>query len=37
MSLYEKFLSEPDFSNKCRFLLDLFKLQLIFISITYAW
>lgn len=28
--MYEKFITENDFSKKCRLLLDLFKLQVIF-------
>lgn len=35
LSDYERFISETNFENKCRLLLDLFKLQIIFAGAYY--
>jgi hypothetical protein len=32
-SIYQKFVSETEFETKCRALLDLFKLQIVFAGI----
>jgi hypothetical protein len=37
LTMYQEFLSETTFLNKCRLVLDLFKLQLIFVAIAYDW
>jgi hypothetical protein len=35
VSKYNEFFSEKDFERKCRFLLDLFKLQIVFAGLLY--
>jgi hypothetical protein len=35
ISIYQEFLSEAVFENKCRLLLDLFKLQIVFVGMQY--
>lgn len=35
VSMFDKFTSESAFENKCRLLLDLFKLQIIFLGFSY--
>lgn len=35
LSLYPKFVTETKFENKCRLLLDLFKLQIVFAGAFY--
>lgn len=35
LSLYPQFVAEIDFGNKCRLLLDLFKLQIVFAGAFY--
>jgi len=35
ISMFDKFASESVFENKCRLLLDLFKLQIIFLGFSY--
>jgi hypothetical protein len=35
LSLYPKFVAETEFENKCRLLLDLFKLQIVFAGAFY--
>jgi len=35
LSKYEEFLAEANFENKCRLLLDLFKLQIVFAGMFY--
>jgi hypothetical protein len=37
LTMYQEFLSETTFVNRCRLVLDLFKLQLIFVAIAYDW
>jgi hypothetical protein len=34
-SMYQEFLAEVSFENKCRLLLDLFKLQIAFVGMLY--
>jgi len=34
-SMYQEFLSEQNFEKKCRLLLDLFKLQIVFFGMVY--
>jgi hypothetical protein len=34
-AMFEEFAAEPNFENKCRLLLDLFKLQILFSGISY--
>ncbi len=36
ISAYENFLAEPAFDKRCRFLLDLFRLQVVFVGLTYC-
>jgi hypothetical protein len=33
--MFEEFTQEGDFENKCRLLLDLFKLQMVFAAVSY--
>jgi len=35
LSLYREFVAETKFENKCRLLLDLFKLQIVFAGAFY--
>lgn len=35
LSMFSEFSKEVNFENKCRFLLDLFKLQIVFAGIAY--
>jgi hypothetical protein len=35
VSMFNKFTEEVNFENKCRLLLDLFKLQIVFVGISY--
>lgn len=35
IATYEEFASETDFGKRCRLLLDLFKLQLVFAGVSY--
>jgi hypothetical protein len=35
VSMFNKFIEEVNFESKCRFLLDLFKLQIVFAGISY--
>ena len=35
LSLYSEFVTETKFENKCRLLLDLFKLQIVFAGVFY--
>jgi hypothetical protein len=35
ISMFNEFTKEANFENKCRLLLDLFKLQMVFASISY--
>ena len=35
-SMYRKFIEETNFETKCRLLLDLFKLQIVFAGISYS-
>jgi hypothetical protein len=37
LTMYQEFVSETTFVSRCRLVLDLFKLQLIFVSIAYKW
>jgi hypothetical protein len=37
VSMFNEFTEEANFENKCRLLLDLFKLQIIFVGISYDW
>jgi hypothetical protein len=36
VSMFKEFTEEVNFENKCRLLLDLFKLQIIFVGISYG-
>lgn len=36
ISIFDKFTEEANFESKCRLLLDLFKLQIIFAGISYS-
>ena len=35
VSMFTKFTEELNFESKCRLLLDLFKLQMVFVGISY--
>ena len=35
LSMYDEFVMETDFNNKCRLLLDLFKLEIVFAGAFY--
>jgi hypothetical protein len=35
VSVFNKFTEEVNFESKCRLLLDLFKLQMVFVGISY--
>jgi hypothetical protein len=36
-AMFEEFSAEFNFENKCRLLLDLFKLQIVFAGVSYDW
>jgi hypothetical protein len=36
-AMFEEFSAESNFENKCRILLDLFKLQIVFAGASYQW
>jgi len=35
IAVYRQFAQEKNFEKKCRLLIDLFKLQIIFVGLTY--
>jgi hypothetical protein len=37
LELYEEFLSQTSLEGKCQRLLDLFKLQLLYVAVSYDW
>ena len=36
VSMFNQFTNETNFENKCRLLLDLFKLQIVFAGVSYG-